>query len=68
MDGYNIPFLNVAIVIVAAVMVAYIMYTISPEVTERNGDNLYLTSFFVFVGLFRYLQIIFVEERVVIQH
>lgn len=63
-DGYNIPFLNVAIVIVAAVMmVAYIMYTISPEVTERNGDNLYLTSFFVFVGLFRYLQIIFVEER-----
>lgn len=63
-DGYNIPFLNVAIVVVAAVMmVAYIMYTISPEVTERNGDNLYLTSFFVFVGLFRYLQIIFVEER-----
>ena len=63
-DGYNIPFLNVAIVVVAAVMmVAYIMYTISPEVTERNGDNLYLTSFFVFVGLFRYLQIIFVEDR-----
>ncbi|HML63843.1 MAG TPA: UbiA prenyltransferase family protein [Dysgonomonas sp.] len=63
-DGYNIPFLNVAIVVVAAVMmVAYIMYTISPEVTQRNGDNLYLTSFFVFVGLFRYLQIIFVEER-----
>ncbi|WP_308599644.1 UbiA prenyltransferase family protein [uncultured Dysgonomonas sp.] len=63
-DGYNIPFLNVAIVVVAAVMmVAYIMYTISQEVTKRNGDNLYLTSFFVFVGLFRYLQIIFVEER-----
>lgn len=63
-DGYNIPFLNVAIVVVAAVMmVAYIMYTISQEVTERNGDNLYLTSFFVFVGLFRYLQIIFVEDR-----
>lgn len=63
-DGYNIPFLNVAIVVVAAVMmVAYIMYTISPEVTKRNGDNLYLTSFFVFVGLFRYLQIIFVEDK-----
>lgn len=63
-DGYNIPFLNVAIVVVAAVMmVAYIMYTISPEVTDCNGDNLYLTSFFVFVGLFRYLQIIFVEDR-----
>lgn len=63
-DGYNTIFLNVAIVIVAAVMmVAYIMYTVSPEVTDRNGDNLYLTSFFVFVGLFRYLQIIFVEEK-----
>jgi len=63
-DGYNIPFLNVAIIIVSAIMiVAYIMYTVSPEITERNGDNLYLTSFFVFVGLFRYLQIIFVEER-----
>lgn len=63
-DGYNLAFLNVALVIVSAIMiVAYIMYTISPEVTDRNGDNLYLTSFFVFVGLFRYLQIIFVEER-----
>ena len=47
----------------SAMFLAFIMYTISPEVTERNGDNLYLTSFFVFVGLFRYLQIIFVEER-----
>ena len=63
-DGYNIAFLNVALVIVSAIMiVAYILYTVSPEVTDRNGDNLYLTSFFVFVGLFRYLQIIFVEER-----
>lgn len=47
----------------SAIFLAFIMYTISPEATERNGDNLYLTSFFVFVGLFRYLQIIFVEER-----
>lgn len=63
-DGYNISFLNAAIIIVSAVMiVAYIMYTVSPEITDRNGDNLYLTSFFVIVGLFRYLQIIFVEER-----
>ena len=46
----------------SAIFLAFIMYTISPEVTVRNGDNLYLTSFFVFVGLFRYLQIIFVEE------
>lgn len=63
-DGYNLAFLNVALIIVSAIMiVAYILYTVSPEVTDHNGDNLYLTSFFVFVGLFRYLQIIFVEER-----
>lgn len=63
-DGYNLTFLNMSLIIVSAIMiVAYIMYTISPEVTDRNGDNLYITSFFVFVGLFRYLQIIFVEER-----
>lgn len=63
-DGYNLTFLNMSLIIVSAIMiVAYIMYTISPEITDRNGDNLYITSFFVFVGLFRYLQIIFVEER-----
>lgn len=64
LDGYNLPFLDVAIVIVSAVIiVAYIMYTISPEVIVRNGNNLYLNSFFVFVGLFRYLQILFIEQK-----
>ncbi|MDR0825299.1 MAG: decaprenyl-phosphate phosphoribosyltransferase [Prevotella sp.] len=63
-DGYNLIFVNAALIIVSAVMiVSYILYTVSPEVTERNGNNLYITSFFVFVGLFRYLQIIYVEDR-----
>lgn len=63
-DGYNLNFLNSIIVIITAIIIlAYIMYTISPEVVERNGDNLYLTSLFVILGLMRYLQIIFVDEK-----
>lgn len=63
-DGYNLPFLNsIIIIITAIIIIAYIMYTISPEIVARNGDKLYLTSLFVILGLMRYLQIIFVEEK-----
>lgn len=62
--GYNLEFLNsVIIVIVTTIIICYLMYTISPEVVHRNGENLYLTSLFVFLGLFRYLQAIFVEKK-----
>lgn len=61
-DGYNTDFLNSAIVINSAIIiVSYIMYTTSEEITLRNGQNLYLTSIFVILGLLRYLQIVFVE-------
>lgn len=64
MDGYNLEFLNASIIISAAiVMVAYIMYTTSSEVIVRTGKNIYLTSFFVIIGLFRYLQIVFVKHQ-----
>lgn len=64
LDGYNLSFLNAIIIIITAIIIlAYIMYTISPEIVERNGDKLYLTSLFVILGLMRYLQIIFVEEK-----
>lgn len=63
-SGYNIEFINSAMVIMAAVtIVAYIMYTISSEVINRIGsDKLYITTFFVIIGILRYLQIMFVEE------
>jgi len=63
-DGYNLKFLDAGIQIMAAVViVAYIMYTVSPEVVQRTqSDHLYLTAFFVIFGILRYLQIIFVEE------
>ena len=61
--GYNLEFLNVVLALVCAVIVvAYFMYTMSPEVTLRMGTyRLYYTCLFVLAGILRYLQIIFVQ-------
>lgn len=62
--GYNIEFLNTIITSVVTIIIfSYIMYTISSEVMLRNGEHLYITSLFVILGLFRYLQAIFVEKK-----
>jgi decaprenyl-phosphate phosphoribosyltransferase len=61
LEGYNLDFLNVAITVMATVViVCYIMYCTSPEITSRFGGNTYLTSFFVILGILRYLQLTFV--------
>jgi decaprenyl-phosphate phosphoribosyltransferase len=64
-DGYNLEMVQSGMVIMASVsVVAYIMYTVSPDVMARFGtDKLYLTSFMVIVGILRYLQITFVKEQ-----
>ena len=61
-DGYNLQFLDTAMAIMASVViVAYTIYTTSPEVVERvHSQYLYLTSLFVILGIMRYLQIAFV--------
>jgi len=61
--GYNLEFLNVVLALVCAVIiVAYFMYTMSPEVLQRLGTyRLYYTCLFVLAGIMRYLQIIFVQ-------
>lgn len=63
-DGYNMEFLNVSITMVCAIiLVCYLMYTISPEVDARlRSGRLYYTSLFVFMGILRYLQLIFVKN------
>ncbi|PSL43427.1 UbiA prenyltransferase family protein [Chitinophaga niastensis] len=63
--GYNMDFMNVMLSLVSAVIiVAYLMYTISPETQTRfNTYRLYYTSLFVIGGLLRYLQITFVENN-----
>jgi decaprenyl-phosphate phosphoribosyltransferase len=64
-DGYNLKFLDSAMIMTASIVVlAYILWSISPEVAERLGSrDLYLSSVFVVVGVMRYMQITYVEEK-----
>ena len=58
-DGYNLEFVNAVMVFMAGVIVvAYIFYTISLD----SNNRLYLTAFFVILGILRYMQITFVEQ------
>jgi len=63
-DGYNLQFLDTAMAIMASVViVAYTIYTTSPEVVARvHSDYLYLTSLFVILGVMRYMKIAFVHQ------
>ena len=64
-DGYNLEFINGAMMLMASVtIVSYISYTISAEVISRlHTDQLYYTVLFVVVGILRYMQITFVEQK-----
>lgn len=64
-DGYNLEFVNAAMTFMSAVIiVCYIQYSISPAVVERIGSpHLYLTSIFVILGILRYMQLTFVENK-----
>lgn len=61
--GYSLDFMNTLLALVCSVIVvAYFMYTMSPEVEERMGTyRLYYTCLFVLAGIMRYLQIIYVS-------
>ncbi len=64
-DGYNLEFVNAGMVLMAGVIiVSYIFYTVSDGVIARlHTPHLYLSGFFVILGIMRYMQITFVEER-----
>jgi decaprenyl-phosphate phosphoribosyltransferase len=64
-DGYTLPFIDSAMMVMAAVnIVSYIMYTASPDVTGKfHTDKLYVTTVFVLLGILRYLQLTQVEKR-----
>lgn len=64
-DGYNLKFLDTAMMVMASVIiVSYVMYTVSPDVIAKmHSDKLYFTVAFVILGLFRYMQITFVEGK-----
>ena len=62
--GYNSMFLNYAMIMLSSVIVvAYIMYTVTPEIELRlNTRHLFITVFWVVAGILRYLQLLFVFE------
>jgi 4-hydroxybenzoate polyprenyltransferase len=61
---YSPSFLDQMIAVVtASTVVAYAIYTVSPEVREKLGtDQLYLTIPFVLFGIFRYLYLVHQRE------
>lgn len=63
--GYNLDFINTALSLISAVIiVAYFMYTNSPEIIARlQTYRLYYTCLFVLAGIFRYLQLIYVQQN-----
>lgn len=64
-EGWSIKFIDLAITIVATItIVAYLMYTVSPEVALRTGSRfVYVTALFPLLGILRYLQIAVVENK-----
>ena len=62
---YSPYFLDQMIAVVtASTVVAYAIYTVSPEVREKLGtDKLYLTIPFVLFGIFRYLYLVHQRKR-----
>lgn len=64
-DGYNLAFIDMFMMAMAAItIVAYIMYTMSPEIMLKfRTDKLYFTTFFVILGIMRYMQITLVEKK-----
>ena len=62
--NYTVEQLNLFIVIAATITItAYVLYSINKEVTELLGTELLVySSFFVFLGVFRFLQLSFTDE------
>lgn len=62
--GYTLEFLNTLLALFCAILiVSYINYTVSAVSYQKFGHRLYYTSLFVIVGIMRYLQITFVNNK-----
>jgi 4-hydroxybenzoate polyprenyltransferase len=62
---YNVEFLNAMMLITATItIISYIMYTVDKDIVEQfhNKPFVYITSLFVMLAVFRYLQIILVRK------
>lgn len=65
LSGYNQDFISLSMVLMSSVViVSYILYCVSNEVVQKyNTANLYLTAFWVLLGILRYMQIVFVYKK-----
>ncbi len=65
LKAYNLSFIDLSIVMLSGVtVVAYLMYTLSGEVIDRIGSpHIYFTTFFVLMGMLRYLQLTIVFAK-----
>jgi decaprenyl-phosphate phosphoribosyltransferase len=65
LDGYTVEFIDIALATLGAAVIGfYSLFTVSAYATERfDSDELYLTTFFVAVGILRYLQIVIARGR-----
>jgi 4-hydroxybenzoate polyprenyltransferase len=64
-NRYNLDFMNHVMTIVSTITIlAYIMYTLSPDVIKRlDCHYIYLTAIFPLIGIIRYLQITIVDLK-----
>jgi decaprenyl-phosphate phosphoribosyltransferase len=65
LDGYTVEFIDTALAALAASVIGfYSLFTVSDYAQARFGsDNLYVTTFFVAVGVLRYLQLVIGHGR-----
>ena len=61
--NYNLELLNtVTAMLSGIIIIAYLMYTMNEEVMSRLGSrHIYVTAFYVLLGMIRYMQIIMVK-------
>lgn len=64
LDGYNLQFTDISMTVVSTCsIVCYIMYTLDPLVKKNLHEGIVYTSFFVIIGVLRYLQLSFVYDK-----
>jgi len=63
--GYSLEFVSTLMSVLASVVIiCYILFTLSPETVAKHGThNLYSSSFWVIMGIIRYMQLTFVYQR-----
>lgn len=64
-EGYNMAFIDSVLLIISTItIVSYLMFSISQEtIAKYNSSNIYITTFFVFLGILRYLQLTISFEK-----